>query len=355
MAHTVHAILCAPRSLALAESENRFAQLEYERGNQRRAGEHAQHALAYAMVTLNEATPCGGTDRDRDNIRDIVDDCPDEPEDYDGDRDQDGCRDLETFADEDGDGITNVNDRCVDIPEDFDGHNDEDGCPETTEDSDGDGLLDGADQCPWAQEDFDNFEDEDGCPDPDNDFDDIPDVRDKCPTEKEDDDGWEDDDGCPEPDNDEDGILDLDDRCPDRQESFNEYLDEDGCMDNPPLNLKVIDNRILTDEPIRFGTGTADILPASDHFIDQIVQVLNDSPGMRIRIEGHMDSEGDDNDNETLSLRRARAIESRLIEQDIRSPRLETQGLGETQPIDTNRTPQGRAKNRRIEIHILQM
>src|SRR5262245_3146925 len=82
------------------------------------------------------------------------------------------------FRDRDGDGIPDMDDQCPDQPEDRDGYKDEDGCPDP--DNDGDGIPDALDKCPNEPEDFDNFQDEDGCPDPDNDCDGIPDHNDDC-------------------------------------------------------------------------------------------------------------------------------------------------------------------------------
>jgi outer membrane protein OmpA-like peptidoglycan-associated protein/opacity protein-like surface antigen len=100
--------------------------------------------------------------------------------------------------DPDKDGIKGSDDLCADEPEDFDGFEDADGCSDP--DNDGDGILDINDKCPNAAEDVDGFEDADGCSDPDNDGDGILDVNDKCPNETEDIDGIEDEDGCPEED-----------------------------------------------------------------------------------------------------------------------------------------------------------
>ena len=81
--------------------------------------------------------------------------------------------------DNDDDGIDNNKDLCPDDPEDFDGFEDQDGCPDL--DNDKDGILDVNDKCPNDTEDIDIFQDEDGCPDPDNDGDGILDINDKCP------------------------------------------------------------------------------------------------------------------------------------------------------------------------------
>ncbi|HEV3190077.1 MAG TPA: OmpA family protein, partial [Polyangiaceae bacterium] len=105
-------------------------------------------------------------DRDGDGIKDDVDQCPDQPEDFDGFKDEDGCPD----PDNDNDGILDVDDRCPNVPEDREGFQDNDGCPEGKDgDRDGDGIPDSKDKCPDEPEDRDGFQDEDGCPDPDND------------------------------------------------------------------------------------------------------------------------------------------------------------------------------------------
>jgi len=98
--------------------------------------------------------------------------------------------------DPDNDGIKGSADMCANEPEDFDGFEDEDGCPDI--DNDGDGILDVIDKCPLEAEDIDGFQDEDGCPDLDNDGDGILDIYDKCPNEAEDIDGVADEDGCPD-------------------------------------------------------------------------------------------------------------------------------------------------------------
>jgi thrombospondin type 3 repeat protein len=100
------------------------------------------------------------------------------------------------MGDRDHDGIPDKRDQCPEQPEDFDGYQDEDGCPDL--DNDGDGIPDTRDLAPDLPEDVDGFEDDDGRPDLDNDGDGIPDVRDLCPNEAEDFDGDQDTDGCPD-------------------------------------------------------------------------------------------------------------------------------------------------------------
>jgi hypothetical protein len=168
-------------------------------------------------------------DRDGDQISDGDDDCPTEPEDRDGFRDEDGCPDK----DNDEDTIEDTVDKCPDEAEDPDGFEDVDGCPET--DNDKDGVIDTADACPAEPETKNGYKDDDGCPDEkDTDNDGVPDAEDKCPNEAEDTDGFEDTDGCPDPDNDGDGVEDSLDECADELETKNGYKDEDGCPDEAP-------------------------------------------------------------------------------------------------------------------------
>jgi outer membrane protein OmpA-like peptidoglycan-associated protein len=103
---------------------------------------------------------------------------------------------VPTDKDSDGDGIMDSKDKCPNDPEDFDGFEDTDGCPEN--DNDKDGILDVNDDCPNKAEDMDGFEDRDGCPDLDNDQDGILDTKDDCPNEAETMNGFKDTDGCPD-------------------------------------------------------------------------------------------------------------------------------------------------------------
>ena len=382
-ANKYFARLCAPEELANAESALDFTRVELYQGGIKRAEQHVDFAYEQALEALEISRPCGGVDRDRDTIADIVDLCPDEPEDFDGDQDTDGCRDINPYGDEDGDGIVNVEDGCIDQPEDFDGHNDEDGCPETSDDSDGDGMIDAVDNCPEDPEDMDGYEDADGCPEYDNDSDGVADFRDRCPMMAEDLDDWDDYDGCPEPDNDldgipdvsdecpnepgerirngcptmdrdNDGIADVNDQCPDDPETMNSYRDDDGCPDEAPSLVKVTRTMVEIKETIQFETGSATLLPASFNVLDQVVQVLNDDPQMQLRVEGHTDSVGSDTSNMRLSNDRAESVRVYLETKGVSSARLASEGHGETRPIDTNRTPEGRQRNRRVEFHILQ-
>ena len=84
-----------------------------------------------------------------------------------------------------------------------------------------------------------------------------------------------------------------------------------------------------------------------------MAQVLKDYPYIEIRIEGHTDSQGGDDYNLKLSNDRAASVFNYLVNKGIDSSRMKSQGFGEASPLDTNRTEQGRANNRRVEFHIV--
>ena len=288
-------------------------------------------------------------DRDGDGLKDDVDKCPDNPEDFDGFEDQDGCPE----PDNDHDEILDDDDKCPNIPEDRDGFQDEDGCPEGDKnDRDGDGILDNVDKCPDDPEDFDQFQDEDGCPDPDNDPDGILDVDDLCPNDPEDKDGFEDEDGCPDPDNDKDRILDKDDKCPNEPETYNGLDDEDGCPDHG--RVVVTDTAIEILDMVYFEYDKAIIKPQSYPILDAVAATLKGNPSIQlIEVQGHTDERGDDAYNLDLSDRRAKSVEKYLADKGVDPKRLSSQGYGETQPLDRRSNDAAWAKNRRVAFLIL--
>ena len=318
----LNAVQCAPQQMAMAEANAEFLALESEQGDPRRARHHLAIAVANVDAALAVAGTCGPKDSDGDGFMDEDDACPDQPEDFDDWQDEDGCPDG-------------------DPP------------PPPVEDADGDGLLDDVDGCPDEAEDMDGFEDADGCPDLDNDNDAVTDSNDDCPLTPEDPDNWQDEDGCPDPDNDGDNIADEVDKCPLQAENVNQYFDEDGCPDEKPELVRVVRQQIVIEEKIQFTSGRATILSASHSVLDAVVQVLTDFDQLRVRIEGHTDSQGGDSANQRLSERRAEAVRAYLIENGVASDRLEAVGFGEMRPIASNRNADGRAENRRVEFHII--
>jgi outer membrane protein OmpA-like peptidoglycan-associated protein len=106
---------------------------------------------------------------------------------------------------------------------------------------------------------------------------------------------------------------------------------------------------------IFFETGKWDLLPESYNELDKLVKILNDNPNMVIEINGHTDNVGNDDANLTLSQKRAAAVVNYLLEKGISNTRLDSKGFGETQPVATNDTDEGRALNRRVEFVIVKM
>jgi outer membrane protein OmpA-like peptidoglycan-associated protein len=296
-------------------------------------------------------------DKDGDGLKDDVDQCPNDPEDKDGFEDEDGCPET----DNDEDGILDGDDGCPDDPEDKDGFEDEDGCPDGDEnDRDGDGILDDVDKCPDDPEDKDGFEDEDGCPDVDNDQDGILDKDDLCRDDPEDVDGFEDKDGCPEADNDKDRILDNDDQCPgkdgearkDTAETYNGVDDKDGCPDRG--RVVVTDTKIEILDKIFFEYNSDVIKKESYPILDAIVATMQGNPDIqKVEIQGHTDERGSDAYNLDLSDRRAASVRRYLTEHGIEAGRLQSQGYGETQPLDPKHNEAAWGKNRRVKFLIL--
>jgi OmpA-OmpF porin, OOP family len=281
-------------------------------------------------------------DRDGDGIKDDLDRCPDQPEDFDGWQDEDGCPD----PDNDGDGIADVDDRCPDIP----GPADNGGCPVgIANDRDGDGIPDDLDKCPDEPEDKDGFQDEDGCPDLDNDHDGILDIDDLCPNEPEDKDGFEDADGCPDLDNDHDGIPDKDDKCPNQPETYNGVEDADGCPDHGVVTTT--DGGFVPLRPINFEYDRAVIKSDSYYILDAVVAAMNGNSDYElIEVQGHTDERGDDAYNMDLSERRAAAVMQYLISHGVDPRRLTSRGYGETQPVDKRHNEAAWAVNRRVSF-----
>ena len=183
----------------------------------------------------------------------------------------------------------------------------------------------------------------------DRDGDGITDDIDKCPNEPEDKDGFQDEDGCPDPDNDKDGVLDAADKCPNEPGP----PDNNGCPKKFE-HIVVTNDKIELKQKIFFETDKAVIMPRSFGLLDEIASVLKSRATMRVRIEGHTDSRGSAPHNLKLSQARADSVRQYLIGLGIDGSRMEAQGFGAGQPIETNKTAAGRERNRRVEFFITQ-
>lgn len=179
----------------------------------------------------------------------------------------------------------------------------------------------------------------------DMDGDGVPDELDKCPTDP----GPAELDGCP--DRDGDGIPDFEDRCPNQAGPAT----NDGCpIDNPRAYYR--DAKIELRDIVQFDTGRANVRQESHPVLDEIAEILQSNPHIkRIRIDGHTDSVGRRSYNLDLSRNRARSVVEYLVSKGVAAERISYQGFGPDQPIADNKSPLGRAKNRRVEITILEM
>jgi len=101
---------------------------------------------------------------------------------------------------------------------------------------------------------------------------------------------------------------------------------------------------------INFDTGKSTIKPESKAIIEQIVQMMKASPELKISVEGHTDTVGNPKANKTLSDDRAKSVVSAIVAQGIDAKRLSALGHGQDKPIADNKTEEGRAKNRRVEL-----
>jgi outer membrane protein OmpA-like peptidoglycan-associated protein len=282
------AVRCAPRELAVARSQLKFASIELDQGFVSKASSHLWRAEpnAHAAVFLSPPEYCAE--------RGFVESRP-----------------APVDADTDGDGIPDSADSCLLDPEDRDGYLDDDGCPDT--DNDLDTLLDTVDKCPLEAEDLDSYEDSDGCPEPDNDKDTVPDVKDQCPNEP--------------------------------GSTTEEPL---GC---PKEQLVVVtDCEVRITQQIHFEFNKDRIRPESFPVLDAVVDVLGKNPEIKIEIQGHTDNVGSARYNKDLSNRRAGSVRKYLVSHGLSPDRLTSQGYGMERPIVDNSTDQNRALNRRVQF-----
>ena len=101
---------------------------------------------------------------------------------------------------------------------------------------------------------------------------------------------------------------------------------------------------------IHFDTGKATMQPDSDPVLQQIVQLLNDNPTLKLRVEGHTDNQGPAAANQSLSEKRAKAVVAWLSSHGAAASRLTAKGFGASKPVADNTSEDGRAKNRRVEL-----
>lgn len=240
--------------------------------------------------------------------------------------------------DSDKDGIPDYLDECAGTPQGA--PVDKKGCPL---DSDKDGVPDYTDLCPDTTPGV--KVDEYGCPF-DSDGDGVPDHLDRCP-----DTPYEiqvDKNGCPM-DEDLDGVPDHLDQCPGTLPGV--QVDENGCElviapPSPPVDL----NQLVLSSETSFEFNSAQLKPAAFPELDKMLEQMKKYPMSRWRIEGHTDNVGSEDGNIKMSKMRAESVLNYFVSRGVPQVRFEVAGMGSKSPIADNATPEGKAKNRRVEI-----
>jgi OOP family OmpA-OmpF porin len=249
---------------------------------------------------------------------------------------------AEAPGDADGDGVTDDVDKCPGTP--LGAVVDASGCPM---DSDGDGVYDGIDKCPGTPKGA--RVDARGCP-ADEDGDGVVDGVDRCPgTPKG---ATVDARGCPM-DSDGDGVYDGIDKCPGTPKGTD--VDSKGCPISK-VEKAMLDTGIFSTTEIVFDTDKADIKPESHKILGEIGAALAAHPELKVEIGGHTDAVGTDAYNQKLSERRAQSVLDFLVKnfEGVKKEQLFPKGFGESRPIASNDTVEGRSQNRRVEFRVLQ-
>ncbi len=273
----------------------------------------------------------GPADEDGDGVADTEDLCPGTPSGV--AVDGDGCP-----FDDDGDGVYNYMDNCPDTP--AGASVDANGCPT---DSDGDGVFDGLDQCPDTPSGA--TVDDNGCP-TDSDSDGVFDGIDQCDNTPAG--AVVDATGCPT-DSDGDGVLDGIDQCPGTPAG--REVDAEGCGE---FEAALAEGRLVL-TGVQFEFNSSDIKDESKGDLDRAAAAIRGAianrPGISIEVGGHSDAIGSETYNQSLSERRAASVRDYVVsvEPSIAGA-LTTAGYGESQPIASNDTEDGRTQNRRVEF-----
>ncbi len=132
------------------------------------------------------------------------------------------------------------------------------------------------------------------------------------------------------------------------------YLDKQRKDLEKVAEVKKTENGLLVQMQgdILFDTGSAVLKPSAVEQVSKVGDILAKYADDRVRVEGHTDSTGGKTANEELSLRRADAVKRVLTSRGVQEKQILVLGLGATRPVADNGTAAGRAKNRRVELHI---
>jgi outer membrane protein OmpA-like peptidoglycan-associated protein len=122
----------------------------------------------------------------------------------------------------------------------------------------------------------------------------------------------------------------------------------------PPPKAEMKTASIELSETVQFETDSSVLLDRSKTLLDEVVQAMNDHPEVRkVLIEGYTDAVASKTHNQKLSEQRVASVKAYLIAKGVEANRLKTKGFGETHPLASNKTEEGRAKNRRVEFKVI--
>lgn len=283
------AYLCAPRELALAQAHVEFAETAEIHGDVERGRFHLGEAQLNAKAAHQLSSGSGCSERGGA-----------------------GAGSSPALADRDGDGVVDQVDLCPDEPEDWDNYLDEDGCAE--EETVAGTFSDG----------------EGGSP---------------CSTSSSDPKGRNSNTACPDMGGNV-RLNDSDEIC------VSDYADgaHAGCVNGRYAGIEMRENAVILSDPLQFVGREAVLDEPSRLRASALARWLQERPALTLEVQGHLDSRGDAKENLRLSALRAQAVRALLVLLGVDAARLTTRGYGETRPLESNRTSQGRALNRRIEF-----
>ena len=258
--------------------------------------------------------PIINNDKDNDGVPNSIDKCPFTQKGVHVNKV--GCPDV------DGDGVADYEDRCAATPIGVEVN--DHGCPS---DTDADGIPNYMDKCPSTPAGV--KVDKNGCSF-DTDKDGVPDYQDQCKTTplgvkvgK---------DGCAI-DSDGDGVIDANDKCKDTPQGMN--VDKNGCATEYNFN-------------ITFPNNTNILTASAQVKVSEFATFLQEHKKAKAIIIGYTDNVGPAGYNINLSKKRAKAVYKALLDLGIEASRLTYKGYGPVDPIASNDTEEGRAKNRRV-------